>query len=259
MLAGLLSQIGQQEATEVRAGAPGKGADRDRRGRPRPRNEYLGARGARFAIFPGSALARKPPAWVMAAELVETSRLWARDVARIEPEWAEELAAHLVKRTYSEPAWSAKQGAAMATERVHARTACRSSRGRRVLFAKVDPEHARELFLRHALVRGRLDHAPPFFHTNRALLAQAAELEAARGAATWWSTTTPCSPSTTSASRPTSSPPALRHLVEARPPRAARTCSPSTPQMLLAGDADDARDPALFPDALAAGRPATCR
>ncbi len=79
------------------------------------RNEYIGARGARFAIFPGSPLSRKPPAWIMAGELVETSRLWARDAARIQPEWAEELAAHLVKRTYSEPTWSTKQGAAMAS------------------------------------------------------------------------------------------------------------------------------------------------
>jgi len=248
VLAGLLSQIGQQEATEVRAGGAGtKGSDRDRRGRPRPRNEYVGARGARFAIFPGSALAKRPPAWVMAGELVETSRLWARDVARIEPEWAEELAAHLVKRTYSEPTWSAKQGAAMATERVTL-YGVPIVTGRRVLFAKVDPEHARELFLRHALVEGDWTTHHRFFHTNRALLAQAEELEqrarrrdlvvdddalfafydervpadvvSARHFDTWW--------------------------------KGARRREPDLltfdPAMLVAADADDARDPALYPD-----------
>jgi ATP-dependent helicase HrpA len=246
VLAGLLSQIGQQEATEVRATRAGGQADRDRKGRPRPRNEYVGARGARFAIFPGSALARKPPAWVMAGELVETSRLWARDAARIEPEWAEELAAHLVKRTYSEPTWSAKQGAAMATERVTL-YGVPIVTGRRVLYAKVDPEHARELFLRHALVEGDWTTHHRFFHTNRSLLAQAAELEhrarrrdlvvdddalfafydervpadvvSARHFDTWWN-------------------------------RARRT-QPELltfdPEMLVADDAD-ARDPALYPD-----------
>jgi ATP-dependent helicase HrpA len=182
VLSGLLSHIGVQEATEVRAGArTGKDArdraDRpDRGGRPRPRNEYAGARGARFAIFPGSALATKPPTWVMAGELVETSRLWARDVARIEPEWAEELAAHLVKRTYSEPTWSAKQGAATALERVTL-YGVPIVTGRRALYAKVDPEHARELFLRHALVQGEWTTHHRFFHANRDLLAEATELE----------------------------------------------------------------------------------
>lgn len=178
VLSGLLSHIGMQEATEVRAGARTGGKDaRDRgTGRPRPRNEYLGARGARFAVFPGSALAKKPPAWVMAGELVETSRLWARDVARIEPEWAEDLAAHLVKRTYSDPAWSTKQGAATALERVTL-YGVPIVTGRRTLYAKVDPEHARELFLRHALVQGEWTTHHRFFHANRELLAQAAELE----------------------------------------------------------------------------------
>ena len=91
LLAGLLSHIGMRDAVA----RPG--------GKRRGPAEFAGARGARFAIFPGSSLARKPPQWVVAAELVETSRLWARVTARIEPEWAEPLAAHLVKRTYSEP------------------------------------------------------------------------------------------------------------------------------------------------------------
>ncbi len=173
ILSGLLSQIGMQEATEVAAPARGRTGRPDRRGR----NEYLGARGARFAIFPGSGLARKPPAWVMAAELVETSRLWGRDVARIQPEWAEEVGAHLVKRTYSDPAWSTKQGAATAFEKVLLYGVPIVTQ-RRVLFAKVDPEHARELFLRHALVQGEWSTHHAFFHENRRLLAEAEGLEA---------------------------------------------------------------------------------
>lgn len=176
LLAGLLSQVGMQEVTEVRANAPAKGRDARPQRRPQARNEYLGARGARFAIFPGSPLSRKPPAWIMAGELVETSRLWARDVARVQPEWAEELAPHLVKRTYSEPVWSTKQGAAMATERVLL-YGVPIVAGRRVLFAKVDPEHARELFVRHALVEGEWTTHHEFFHANRRLLAEAEQVE----------------------------------------------------------------------------------
>ncbi len=173
ILAGLLSQIGMQEATEV--AAPSKNQGRGQKNRPR--NEYLGARGARFAIFPGSGLARKPPAWIMAAELVETSRLWGRDVARIQPEWAEEVGSHLVKRTYSEPAWSTKQGAATAFERVLL-YGVPIVTNRRVLYARVDPEHARELFVRHALVQGEWTTHHQFFHENRRLLAEAEGLEA---------------------------------------------------------------------------------
>nr|WP_307844573.1 ATP-dependent RNA helicase HrpA [Actinotalea solisilvae] len=176
LLAGLLSQVGMQEVTEVRANAPVKGREGRAQRRPQARNEYLGARGARFAIFPGSPLSRKPPAWIMAGELVETSRLWARDVARVQPEWAEELAPHLVKRTYSEPAWSTKQGAAMATERVLL-YGVPIVAGRRVLYAKVDPDHARELFLRHALVEGEWTTHHEFFHANRRLLAEAEQVE----------------------------------------------------------------------------------
>ncbi|WP_232229648.1 ATP-dependent RNA helicase HrpA, partial [Cellulomonas bogoriensis] len=178
LLAGLLSHIGMQEVTEVRVGR-GKAPDARAKGRPprrTVRNEYQGARGARFAIFPGSPLSKKPPAWIMAGELVETSRLWARDAARIQPEWAEELAAHLVKRTYSEPVWSTKQGAALAQEKVLLYGVPIVAQ-RRVLYAKVDPEHARELFVRHALVQGEWTTHHQFFHDNRALLEQAEELE----------------------------------------------------------------------------------
>ena len=177
VLAGLLSHLGMQEATEVRVGA--RGVPTKAGGAPARklvRNEYLGARGARFAIFPGSPLSRKPPAWVMAGELVETSRLWARDVARVQPEWAEELAAHLVKRTYSDPTWSGKQGAAVANERVLL-YGLPIVAGRRVLYAKVDPEHARDMFIRHALVEGDWVTHHGFFHANRELLAEAEQME----------------------------------------------------------------------------------
>ena len=174
VLSGLVSQVGMQLATEV-AAAPRRAATPGRP--PRPRNEYLGARGARFAIFPGSPLARRPPSWLMAAELVETSRLWARDVARIRPEWVEEQAAHLVRRTYSDPGWASRQGAATVTEKVLL-YGIPLVAGRRVLLAKVDPVEARALFIRHALVDGEWTKHHQFFHANRRLLEEAQGLEA---------------------------------------------------------------------------------
>ncbi|RDZ48677.1 ATP-dependent helicase, partial [Haloferax sp. Atlit-4N] len=107
LLSGLLSHIGALEEREK--GKPGE---------RRPMREYLGARNARFAVFPGSVLKGRNPDFLMSAELVETSRLWARQNAAIKPEWAERLGAHLVKRTYSEPHWSRKRAAVMARERV---------------------------------------------------------------------------------------------------------------------------------------------
>ncbi|MEN5074826.1 ATP-dependent RNA helicase HrpA, partial [Isoptericola cucumis] len=182
LLAGLLSQIGMQDTGEIKASSVAhlRGEARARALRQaakRARNEYLGARGARFAIFPGSPLSKKPPEWIMAGELVETSRLWARDVARIQPEWAEELAGPLAKHTYSEPHWSTKQGAAMATEKVLL-YGVPIVADRPVLFAKVDPEAAREMFVRHALVEGQWTTHHRFFAENRRLLAEAEELEA---------------------------------------------------------------------------------
>lgn len=178
MLPGLLSQIGMQVVTDVAAGNAPKGRDgKPRKPDARARNEYLGARGARFAIFPGSGLARRPPSWVMAAELVETSRLWARDAARVDPDWIEEAAAHLVKRTYSEPGWSTRQGAATVSEKVLLYGVPVVAQ-RRSLLAKVDPEQARELFLRHALVQGEWTTHHRFFHENRRLLDEAEALEA---------------------------------------------------------------------------------
>ncbi len=164
LLAGLLSHIGMRD-TEAKPG-------RKRRGPA----EFAGARGARFAIFPDSVLARKPPAWVVAAELVETSRLWARTVARIEPEWAEELAAHLVKRSYSEPHWNARRGAAMAQEKVTL-YGLPIVAARQVSYARVDPAAARDLFLTHALVEGDWQTHHKFFHRNQRLLEEARDLE----------------------------------------------------------------------------------
>ncbi|WP_425955462.1 DUF3418 domain-containing protein [Xylanimonas sp. McL0601] len=182
LLSGLLSQIGMQDTGEIKASSVAhlKGEARARALRQqakRARNEYLGARGARFAIFPGSPLSKKPPAWVMAGELVETSRLWARDVARIQPEWAEALAGDLARRTYSDPHWSTKQGAAMATEKVLLYGVPIVS-DRPVLFAKVDPEAAREMFVRHALVQGEWTTHHRFFADNRRLLEEAEQVEA---------------------------------------------------------------------------------
>ncbi|MCL2454134.1 MAG: ATP-dependent RNA helicase HrpA [Micrococcales bacterium] len=173
VLSGLLSQVGMLLETEVSQGR-GSGGGRPRRAQSR---EYLGARGARFALWPASGLAKRAPAWVMAAELVETSRLWARDVARIRPEWAEEVGAHLVKRVYSDPGWSKRQGAATVTEKVFLYGVPLVA-DRRVLLAKVDPAQARELFLRHALVDGEWTTHHRFWADNQHLLEEVRGLEA---------------------------------------------------------------------------------
>jgi ATP-dependent helicase HrpA len=141
------------------------------------KREYMGARGSRFAIFPGSALFKKSPTFVMAAELVETSRLWARVAARFDPLWAEQVAPDLVKRTYSEPHWSTKMGAVMAYEKVTLYGVPIIPQ-RRVNYSRVDPVLARELFIRHALVEGDWKTHHKFFHRNRALLLEVEELEA---------------------------------------------------------------------------------
>jgi ATP-dependent helicase HrpA len=156
LLAGLLSHVGVRDEQ---------------------RREYAGARGARFGISPGSALFRKQPQFVMAEELVETTRLWARICARIEPEWAEELGAHLVKRQYSEPRWSARRGSAVATERVTL-YGVPLVVGRVVGLGRIDPTLARELFIRHALVEADWATQHTFFHDNAALVERMGELEA---------------------------------------------------------------------------------
>ena len=177
LLAGLLSQVGMKVVLAPARPAPGRpgtpgGPERGRR----PLPEYLGARGTKFAVFPGSGLARKPPDWIVAAELVETSRLWARTVAAIEPEWVEPVAAHLVKRSYSEPRWSRAQGSAVATEKVTL-YGIPVVAGRTVLLHRIDPVLARELFIRHALVEGDWQTRHHFFRDNAKLIEEAASLE----------------------------------------------------------------------------------
>ncbi|WP_394253348.1 ATP-dependent RNA helicase HrpA [Arthrobacter pityocampae] len=140
------------------------------------KREYSGARGTRFAVFPGSALFKKSPDWVMAAELVETSRLWARVVARIDPLWAEQVAPHLVKRSYSEPHWSRKMGSVMAYEKVTLYGVPIVPQ-RRINYGRIDREVARELFIRHALVEGDWKTHHTFFSRNQARLAEVEELE----------------------------------------------------------------------------------
>lgn len=141
------------------------------------KREYAGARGSRFAIFPGSALFKKSPTFVMAAELVETSRLWARVAAKFDPLWAEQVAPDLVKHSYSEPHWSKKMGSVMAHEKVTL-YGVPIIPSRRINYGKVDPELCRELFIRHALVEGDWQTHHKFFHRNRALLQEIEELEA---------------------------------------------------------------------------------
>jgi ATP-dependent helicase HrpA len=155
VLAGLLSHLGM----------------RDERGR-----EYQGARGARFMIFPGSALARRPPDWVMAAELVETSRLWGRTAARIDPRWVEPLAGHLLRRTYSEPRWSASRGSVVATERVTL-YGLPIVTDRTVQYGRIDPRLSRELFIRRALVEGDWRNRHAFLERNRELVEEVEALE----------------------------------------------------------------------------------
>ncbi|GAA1794287.1 ATP-dependent RNA helicase HrpA [Nocardioides hankookensis] len=166
LLSGLLSHIGLLEEREKERSGSGR----------RPMREYLGARGARFAIFPGSGLAKKQPQFLMAGELVETSRLWARQNAAIKPEWAERLAGDLAKRTYSEPHWSKKRAAVMAHERVTLYGVPLVA-DRLVSYGKVDVPLSRELFIRHALVYGEWHTRHRFMETNRRLLEEVEELE----------------------------------------------------------------------------------
>jgi ATP-dependent helicase HrpA len=168
LLAGLLSHIGMKDVKESK--------DAKDSGARRERNEYVGARNAKFAIFPGSALFKKPPRFVMSAELVETSRLWARVNAKIEPEWVEPLAQHLLKRTYSEPHWEKDQAAVMAYEKVTLYGVPIVAQ-RKVNYGRIDPEASRELFIRNALVEGDWRTHHKFFADNRKLLTEVEELE----------------------------------------------------------------------------------
>ena len=151
ILSGLLSQIGVLDERSAPRQVPGQRPEKGRK-----ITQYRGARGITFSIFPGSGLRKGSPQAVMAAELVETSRLFARTVAAIDPAWAESLAGDLAHRSVSEPHWSKQSGAAMAYEKVTLYGVEIIPR-RRVQFARVDRAAARELFVRHALVEGEWD------------------------------------------------------------------------------------------------------
>ena len=155
LLAGLLSHIGTKDGD---------------------RFEYRGARGARFAIQPGSVLFKQNPQWVMAGELVETSRLWARTVAPIKPEWAERLGSNLVTRTYSEPHWEAKRGGVVAFEKVTLYGVPLVA-SRKVDYGRIDPDQSRELFVRHALIDGEWRTSHAFWRENQRRLAEVEALE----------------------------------------------------------------------------------
>ena len=154
ILSGLLSHIGQQDENR----------------------EYKGARGSKFFIFPGSALAKKSPKWLMAAELVETSRLFARMAAKIDPLWLEPLAPHIVKRNYSEPHWEKKQGAVMAFEQVSLYGLIIVAK-RSINFNRIEPETCREIFIREALVNGDSTLKESFLKENRKLVNEVELLE----------------------------------------------------------------------------------
>ena len=139
-------------------------------------HDYLGARGSHFHLFPASALFKSKPKWVMAAELTETTRLYARDVAGIEPEWIEQEAPHLVKYHYFEPHWSQKRGEVVASERVTFYGLTVLPR-RPVAYGKVAPAEARELFIRGALVAQEADIQAAFFAHNKKLIKDIAALE----------------------------------------------------------------------------------
>ncbi|MDE2153391.1 MAG: ATP-dependent RNA helicase HrpA, partial [Betaproteobacteria bacterium] len=137
---------------------------------------YLGARGIRFLIHPSSPVGRKAGRWIMAAELVQTTRLYARQVARIEPAWIERVGAHVLQRTLHEPHWEKKPAQVSAFERATLYGLVIYNQ-RRIDYGRVDPALARELFIRHALVQGEWDSRWPFLQHNRKLIAQIEQLE----------------------------------------------------------------------------------
>ncbi|RDH79210.1 ATP-dependent RNA helicase HrpA [Mycolicibacterium moriokaense] len=171
--AGLLSHIGMREGDSQ---ARTRGANLAARTRGANLAEFLGARNSRFVLAPGSVLTKRPPRWIVVADLVETSRLYGRTAARIQPEQVERVAEHLVQRAYSEPHWDAQRGAVMAYERVTLYGLPLVPR-RRVDYAPIDPEVARELFIRHALVEGQWQTRHHFFRDNAALRTELEELE----------------------------------------------------------------------------------
>ena len=139
-------------------------------------NEYLGARDIKFLIFPGSVLRKATPKWVMAAEIVETTRLYARNVARIVPDWIEPLAVHLVRRHYSDPHWDKERGMVMAYERVTLHGLPIVPR-RRIHYGPINPLEAREIFIHKALAAFDFETRGAFFEHNRKLIRELRDLE----------------------------------------------------------------------------------
>lgn len=182
MLAGLLSMIGMQQIREPKAsdfsGLTGAARARAiKRAQKASRNDYLGARGTRFAIFPASALSKSTPQWVMCSELVETSRLWARYCAQIDPAWAEPLAGSLTRTTYAEPHWSASHGSAVASSTVLL-YGLPIITGRNVQWGHINPAQARDFLIRQGLVDGDIRQRfsyDKFVTHNRQVLEEAQE------------------------------------------------------------------------------------
>ncbi len=174
LLSGLLGHIAlRDEKVQSQPTKEKKGQKRPRR----PAISYLGARNLRLTIHPSSGQARRGPKWLMAAELVETRQLFAREVAAIEPEWVEALAGHLLKRHYLEPHWEKRRAQVVAFEQITLYGLILIPR-RKVNYGPIDPPLARELFIRHALVEGEYHSRAPFFAHNRALLDELALVEA---------------------------------------------------------------------------------
>ena len=145
-------------------------------GNLRENSEYAGPRGIKFAIFPGSGVSSTKPKWVMAAEIVQTSRVFARTVCRIDPTWIEQIAPHLVKRNHGEPWWDAGSGRVMAHERITL-LGLEIVRGRAVHFGPIDPVQSRQVFIHHALVEGELNTRAPFAKHNHDVLEKVRALE----------------------------------------------------------------------------------
>ncbi|MGF1597296.1 MAG: ATP-dependent RNA helicase HrpA [Acidimicrobiales bacterium] len=175
ILAGLLSHVGVRDSRSDDGDRKRGGGDKGRRRRSRP--EYLGARSTRFAIAPGSSLMNDSPKWVMASELVETNRLWARVVAGVDPAWIEALAEHVATYSYSEPWWDRDRGSALVTERVTLYGLTLAA-NRRIQLSTVDPPLAREMFIHHALVEGDWDGDHAFVTHNQSVIADIEAMEA---------------------------------------------------------------------------------
>lgn len=182
MLAGLLSMMGMQVVREPKASdfAGLSGAAKARamkRATKMAKNDYQGARGTRFALFPASSVAKSTPAWVMSTELVETSRLWARYSASIDPAWAEPLAGSLTRTTYAEPHWSGSRGSAVASAKVLLYGLPIVS-DRMVQWGRINPLEARDFLIRQGLVEGDIQQRFPhddFIGHNRDVLEDAAD------------------------------------------------------------------------------------